>query len=141
MLFQCLEALVTAGLCVCRTLTGIFDVQDRSGLIPPCGYLMSRLPPFCHHPLVKAGLVVVHERSGLIPPWGKATCQVCMGLPLWLMLEGPRPALEKRSCYWKNCQAKVKSSQGQVKKKVKKKERRLDFADSIVTTPHHHPPH
>ena len=32
-----------------------------------------------------------------------------------------------------NCQAKVKSSQGQVKKKVKKKERRLDFADSIQT--------
>ena len=40
----------------------------------------------------------------------------------------------------KYCQAKVKSSQGQVKKKVKKKERRLDFADCIVTTPHHHPP-
>ena len=31
-------------------------------------------------------------------------------------------------------------TQGQLKKKVKKKERGLDFADCIVTTPHHPPP-
>ena len=31
--------------------------------------------------------------------------------------------------------AEILSSEGQVKKKVKKKERRLDFADCIITTP------
>ena len=54
----------------------------------------------------------------------------------------PSDHLDPRSPHYqlnKYCQAKVKSRKSQ--EKVKQKERRLDFAYCIVTTPHHHHHH